>query len=74
MTGLLRTTLEVVVPTPPDQRVCRDADDDTVFGTAIAARADCIVTGDEDLLVLQEFQSIPILRPRDFGDFETRRD
>jgi predicted nucleic acid-binding protein len=39
----------------------------------IAAHADCIVTGDEDLLILREFQSIAILRPRDFADFETGR-
>jgi len=66
------SNVDVVLPTPLGQRVCRDPDDDTVLGTAIAAHTDCIVTGDEDLLVLHEFQSIPILRPRDFADFETR--
>ena len=70
---LLESTLEIVVPANLGRRVCRDPDDDIVLGTPVAAIADCIVTGDEDLLVLREFQSIPIVRPRDFGDFETRR-
>jgi predicted nucleic acid-binding protein len=41
--------------------VCRDADDDAVLACALAARADLIVSGDKDLLVLQAFQGIPIL-------------
>lgn len=47
-------------------RVCRDPDDDKVLETAVLGRADCIVTGDEDLLILGQFQSIPILTPARF--------
>jgi putative PIN family toxin of toxin-antitoxin system len=47
-------------------RVCRDPDDDMVLETAVAGRADCIVTGDQDLLVLDPFQGIRILLPADF--------
>jgi putative PIN family toxin of toxin-antitoxin system len=47
-------------------RVCRDPDDDMVLETAVAGRADCIVTGDQDLLVLDPFQGIRILAPADF--------
>ena len=43
--------------------LCRDADDDVILGTAVAARADLIVTGDKDLLVLGSYQSIPIITP-----------
>jgi predicted nucleic acid-binding protein len=32
----------------------------------IAIKADCIVTGDKDLLVLHPFREIPILTPADF--------
>jgi predicted nucleic acid-binding protein len=46
-------------------RVCRDADDDLVLAAALAAKADAIVTGDQDLLVLKRFKGIPILNPRD---------
>jgi predicted nucleic acid-binding protein len=44
----------------------RDPNDAPILGTAIAARAEVLVSGDNDLLVLGTFQSIPILSPRDF--------
>jgi len=47
------------------QQICRDADDDAVLACALAARADMIVTGDKDLLVLQPFQGVDILNPTD---------
>ena len=37
-----------------------------ILGTAIAAGADAIVTGDLDLLVLQEYEGIPIVTAREF--------
>jgi hypothetical protein len=36
------------------------------FSLALAIKADCIVTGDKDLLVLHPFREIPILTPADF--------
>ena len=51
---------------PLEQPVCRDPDDDNVLAIAAAAAADCVVTGDRDLLVLEEFDEFPILAPRDF--------
>ena len=44
-----------------DERVSRDADDDAVLACALAARADFVVSGDDDLLVLGNFNSIPIV-------------
>ena len=44
-----------------DERVSRDADDDAVLACALAARADFIVSGDDDLLVLGSFRGIPIV-------------
>lgn len=44
----------------------RDPEDNHVLEAAISGRADCIVSGDQDLLVLQECQRIPILTPRAF--------
>ena len=57
---------EFVKPEPLDERVCRDEDDDVVLATALAGKADVIVTGDEDLLVLKKFRGIEILSPRQF--------
>ena len=47
---------------------CRDPDDDKFLSLALAGSADVIVTGDDDLLVLNPFQSIVILTPRQFLD------
>ena len=43
--------------------MCRDPDDDEVLVLAIAAQADLIVSGDNDLLALQQFSGFPILSP-----------
>ena len=56
-------------PTSPialASRVCRDADDDWILAAAIAGKADAIVTGDRDLLVLKIYEGIPIVTPRGF--------
>lgn len=45
------------------QQVSRDADDDAVLACALAAQADLIVSGDDDLLVLKQFQEIRIVTP-----------
>ena len=46
--------------------VCRDPTDNAVLECAVAGRAACIVTGDRDLLVLDPFRGMRILRPTDF--------
>lgn len=43
------------------ERTVRDPDDDAVLACALAAQAHIIVTGDNDLLVLNPFQNIQIL-------------
>jgi putative PIN family toxin of toxin-antitoxin system len=48
--------------------VCRDPADDVVLAAAVEGRADKIVTGDDDLLVLGDFQGIAMVTPRDFLD------
>jgi predicted nucleic acid-binding protein len=47
--------------------------DDVVLATALAGKADVIVTGDDDLLVLKEFRGIRILSPRQFLQLLDRR-
>jgi len=62
----LRLRVQLVVPAPLAAPVSRDADDDVVLATAVAANATAIVTGDLDLLVLQSYRGIAIVTPRDF--------
>jgi uncharacterized protein len=45
---------------------CRDPKDDQYLALAVNGGAACIVTGDEDLLVLHPFRQIPILTARGF--------
>ncbi|MEO7177585.1 MAG: putative toxin-antitoxin system toxin component, PIN family [Allosphingosinicella sp.] len=46
-----------------DRTFSRDPDDDAVIACALAARADFLVTGDDDLLTLEIVEGIPILAP-----------
>lgn len=45
---------------------CRDPKDDKFLALALAANARCIVSSDDDLLVLHPWRSIPVLRAADF--------
>lgn len=51
----------VLQPQPLAQPVCRDPDDDEVLALALLAQAQAIVSGDNDLLVLQRFEGIAII-------------
>lgn len=51
---------------------CRDPSDDKFLELAVNGRADLIVTGDIDLLVLDPFRDIPIITPRAFGHIHAR--
>lgn len=42
-------------------RACRDPNDDMVLECALRARAGAIVSGDKDLLAMDNFEGIPIL-------------
>ena len=60
------TAHSVVHPSQSVQSVCRDPDDNAILACALEARADYLVTGDEDLLELKVFKGIRIVTPRDF--------
>jgi uncharacterized protein len=60
------TLVAVQVELPGLVRVCRDPDDDKLLEIAAIGRADCLVTGDDDLLQLGSFQGIPIITPAGF--------
>jgi uncharacterized protein len=63
----------VIKPPKLSKPVCRDVDDDEVLATALAAKAEIILTGDKDLLMLKEFQGVKILSPRQFAEWMDRR-
>jgi putative PIN family toxin of toxin-antitoxin system len=45
---------------------CRDPNDDKLLELAVSGAATCIITGDQDLLVLNPFRNIAIMAPADF--------
>lgn len=61
---------EIVEPATFDTQICRDPDDDAILGTAVAGNADCIITGDNDLLVLERFLDVDIISPSEFAQYE----
>lgn len=65
MLAQVRQLAEIVDPPPLPTPVNRDPDDDVVVALAVAAQADLIVSGDDDLLVLGAYAGIRILSPAD---------
>ena len=45
---------------------CRDPEDLPILGSAVAGKADMLVTVDKDLLDLKSFAGIPIVKPGEF--------
>lgn len=66
-----RTAVKLEAP-PLPAPACRDPDDDRILALALALPADLVITGDEDLLVLNPWRGIPIVRPRDFWPIDRR--
>jgi putative PIN family toxin of toxin-antitoxin system len=64
--SLLRRSAQLVIPEPSVHGVADDTEDDLVLGTAVAAEADYLVTGDKGLQRIGTYRGIPILSPRDF--------
>ena len=71
---LLQECGTMFLPARVSENACRDPDDTRILGLAVASSADLVVTGDKDLLVLKEYQGIPILSPRSFSEMIRDRD
>jgi uncharacterized protein len=55
-----------LVPITERIAACRDPKDDKFLELAVNGRADVIVSGDADLLVLNPFRGVPIVPPATF--------
>ncbi len=55
-----------VLALPPVTGVCRDPNDDHVIACALGAGASYLVTRDKDLLTLETYQTVEMIRPEEF--------
>jgi putative PIN family toxin of toxin-antitoxin system len=58
--------LEPVIPDESVQGIAPDNEDDLVLGTAVAAEADFLVTGDKALLAVREYRGVRIVTAEEF--------
>lgn len=67
---LLRQSMHFFAVTPADeaalQPACRDATDDKFLALVQVCQADLLVSSDDDLLVLNPWRGVPVLRPAEF--------
>lgn len=66
--ALLREAAEIVTPVAVPHDACRDPDDLPILGALLGGQADCLVSGDRDLLAVGEYNGRPILSPREFWE------
>ncbi len=59
----------VLVEIVESVKACRDSKDDKFLELAVNGKATCIVSGDEDLLVLHPFRGIAIMTPQQFLEY-----
>jgi len=69
--GIIRDTLsysQLIIPQQITVKRLRDLKDTKIIACAVSAKADYIVTGDKDLLVLKKYGGIQISNPKTFLD------
>ena len=68
--ALLRQSMHFFAVTPADeaavQPTCRDTSDNKVLALVQVCQADVLLSSDDDLLVLNPWQGVPVLRPDEF--------
>jgi uncharacterized protein len=70
---ILKSRCTIVQTEDLPSPISRDPDDDNIIAAAIAGLCDCIITGDKDLLVLNQVSDIPIIPPNHFWIFESNK-
>ena len=69
--GIIRDILsysQLIIPQQVTVKKLRDLKDTKVIACAVSVKADYIVTGDKDLLVLKKYEGIRISTPQAFLD------
>ena len=66
ITASIVAAAEVVEPAEVPAESCRDRNDLPILGTAVAGRAEVLITVDKDLLALNTYAGISIIRPGEF--------
>jgi putative PIN family toxin of toxin-antitoxin system len=64
-TGFLLQHL-IIIEKNTTLKTCRDPDDNMFLECVASATADCLVSGDDDLIVLENIRGIPILSASKF--------
>ena len=64
---VLRENGTLLVPALIPANASRDPSDAHVLGLAVVGQAECLVTGDKDLLVLKRFKQCQVISPREFS-------
>ena len=62
----LAAAVTIVEPVPIRRGTCRDPNDEVILGTATAIRCDVLLSVDKDLLVLNPFEGVEIIKPGEF--------
>jgi putative PIN family toxin of toxin-antitoxin system len=71
---LFAETFTLVEPGPLEPPACRDRDDDVVLATALAGECPAVITGDQDLSILDPFRGVRVLAPSAFWKWESEHD
>lgn len=66
--GYIRGKAEWVAPSSEIEAVTRDPSDNKFLEAAITGQADWLVSGDQDLLDMEEYEGISIIPPHEFLD------
>ena len=66
--NFLREFAQLKISQEVNPDICRDKNDLFILGVSLSAKADYIITGDKDLLIIETFQEIKITSPRSFWD------
>ena len=64
--SILESKLTIVRPASLADAGCRDPDDDAIVACALGGGAKVICSGDGDLLTMNGFRGLEIMRPSDF--------
>jgi putative PIN family toxin of toxin-antitoxin system len=65
---IIKKYSKIIVSNNISKEISRDEDDNKILQCGIDGNVDFIVTGDNDLLVLNKYKNIKIVKPREYLD------